>query len=478
MQQKLTLKEIILLGMTNFALYVGAGNIIFPPILGLQSGTNVVPAAIGFLITGVGMTVIFAVAMARFGGSMDVLCKPIGSTAGLIVTAVCFMCIGPLFAIPRTATVAYELAIKPFIGEESNLLPGYSVFYFIIALIFAMYPAKILDTVGKFLSPIKILALLTLCVTAMILNPSEPTAPQAEYVDGALAIGFVNGYLTLDALASLAFAIIIVSAIRSHNVTEPRAVTKYTIISGSMAGLGFLFIYACLFRLGNSADSLAHGATNGAEILSVYVNYAYGHFGNIFLAILILVACMVTAIGLICACSSYFSQVWPIKYRIYAIIFAAVSCAIANFGLTTLIQISVPALITVYPVFIVLVMSSFIRDWFHNQSFVIAPTCVLALIFGLNDGLKAAGFDIIPDSVKSILLGYESNLSWVIPCTIFMVILFVVDICIHPKPSVTDKLDGNAITAIPEPIAPSESETLNIKKPKQAQDQGQGQGQN
>lgn len=462
MQQKLTIKEIILLGMTNFALYVGAGNIIFPPILGLQSGTNVVPAAIGFLITGVGMTVIFAVAMARLGGSMDVLCKPIGARAGFIVTAVCFLCIGPLFAIPRTATVAYELAIKPFIASDSNLLPGYSVFYFIIALIFAMYPAKILDTVGKFLSPIKILALIILCVTAIVLAPSEPTAPQEAYVDGAFGLGFVNGYLTLDALASLAFAIIIVSAIRSHNVNEPRAVTKYAIISGSMAGLGFLFIYACLFRLGNTADSLAHGATNGAEILSAYVNYAYGNFGNIFLAILILVACMVTAIGLICACSSYFSQVWPIKYRIYAVIFAAVSCAIANFGLTTLIQISVPALITVYPVFIVLVMSSFVRDFFHNQSFVIAPTCVFALLFGLNDGLEAAGFNILPQVVKDHLFWYDSDLSWVVPCVALMVVLFVVDIMIHPK---TNKAEVKAQSeTIPEPVAPSESEALNIKK--------------
>lgn len=430
---KLTLKEIILLGMTNFALYVGAGNIIFPPILGLQSGTNVAPAAIGFLITGVGLPVIAAVAMARLGGSMEELCRPIGAKAGFLATAVCFLCIGPLFAIPRTATVAYELAIKPFVHSDINLLPGYSVFYFIIATIFAMYPAKILDTVGKILSPIKITALLILCATAFFLAPSEPTAPQEQFVDGAFALGFVNGYLTLDTLASLAFAIIIVNAIRSHGVTDAKPVTKYAIISGCMAGLGFIFIYISLFRLGNTSVALTPDATNGAEVLSAYVNYAYGNFGNVFLAILIIVACMVTAIGLICACSSYFETVWPIRYRTYAIIFAVVSCAIANFGLTTLINISVPGLISVYPMFIVLVMTSFIRERFIDQRFVIAPTCALALLFGLNDGIEAAGFNILPDSVKALLPFYDSDLSWLIPCVVLCVVLAVVDRVTHKK---------------------------------------------
>ncbi len=438
MAEKLTIKEILLLGLTNFALYVGAGNIIFPPILGLQAGTNVLPAAIGFLITGTGMVVIFAIAMARLGGSMDNLCTPIGKRAGFIMTAICFLCIGPLFAIPRTATVTYELSLKPFLPADTNFLTILTLVYFAVALLFALYPAKILDTVGKILSPIKIGALIFLCITALILTPSEAPAPQATYETGAFAIGFVNGYLTLDALASLAFAIIIVNAITSRHVTQTRAITKYAIISGCIAGCGFIFIYACLFRLGNTADALAHGATNGAEVLSAYVNYAFGSFGSIFLAILILFACLVTAIGLICACASYFSQVWPaLKYRTLAVFFAVMSCAIANFGLTTLIQISVPALITVYPVFIVLTMTSFIRDYFIKQSFVIAPTCVLALIFGLNDGLEAAGFNILPQVVKDHLLWYDDDLSWVLPCCMLLVVLVIIDRVLHKKQPAT-----------------------------------------
>ena len=400
----------------------------------LQTNLNkCLKSTIGFLITGVGLPVIAAVAMARLGGSMEELCKPIGARAGFIATAICFLCIGPLFAIPRTATVAYELAIKPFIATDVDILPGYSVFYFIIALIFAMYPAKILDTVGKFLSPIKITALIILCCTAIFVMPSEPTPPTEEFVNGAFGIGIVNGYLTLDTLASLAFCIIIVSAIKAHGVTAPRSVTKYAIMSGCMAGGGFIFIYLCLFRLGNTSIALTPNATNGAEVLSAYVHYAFGSLGNIFLAVLIIVACLVTAIGLICACSSYFGQIWPIKYRYYAIIFAVVSCAIANFGLTTLIKVSVPGLITVYPLFIVLVMTSFVRNFFHKQSFVIAPTCILALLFGFVDGFDAAGISILPESITAVLPLYDSDLAWLIPCLAMCIVLAIVDHFVNPK---------------------------------------------
>ena len=142
---------------------------------------------------------------------------------------------------------------------------------------------------------------------------------------------------------------------------------------------------------------------------------------------------MVTAIGLICACSSYFETIWPIRYRTYAVIFAVVSCAIANFGLTTLINISVPGLISVYPMFIVLVMTSFFRDFFINQRFVIAPVCLLALIFGINDGIEAAGLNILPDSVKALLPLYDSDLSWLLPSIILCVVLAVVDRMVNKK---------------------------------------------
>lgn len=423
---KLSLKDIILLGMTNFALYVGAGNIIFPPFIGLQAGDHVLPAAIGFILTGVGLPVIAAIALARVGGVLQYITIPIGIKLGLIMTVLCYLCIGPLYAIPRTATVAYELAITPF-THTLSYLPLYSVIYFAISFLFALYPAKILDTVGKILSPIKISALLILCLTAWFIEAGVSEIPNGPYVNEPFSQGVINGYLTLDTLASLAFGIVIVDAIRSRGINDRKKITHYAIISGSIAGLGLLFIYICLFKLGNESFNIANGSTNGAEVLAAYVNMTFGIAGNIFLGVLIIVACLVTAIGLTCACSSYFSKITKIKYRTYVIAISLFGTLISNLGLTHLIKVSIPFLITIYPMFIVLVLASFFTSFFNNAARVIAPPALLSLAFGLVDGCNSAGFHIIPEALIKILPLYDSNLAWLLPSFTVFVICFILD---------------------------------------------------
>lgn len=424
--KKLTVFDIMLLGMTNFALYVGAGNIIFPPFLGLMSGDNVVISAIGFLLTGVGLPVIAAIALARVGGVLSHITSPIGITAGTIAAVVCYLSIGPFYAIPRTTTVAYELAISPF-AKSQEYLVYYSIGYFVIVMLFSLYPAKILDTVGKFLSPIKIAALIILCISALFVSYSDPVTPVNEYKDSAFSVGIINGYLTLDTLASLAFGIVIVNAIRSRNVEDPASITKYATISGILAGLGLTFIYVCLFKLGNESYAIASNATNGAEVLSAYVHASFGEMGSIFLAVLIIVACLVTAIGLVCACSAYFSKLTKISYKTYAITFSIFSAFVANLGLTQLIKVSIPLLITVYPLFIVLVITSFLTKFLNNAKLVIAPVATLSLIFGIIDGFQAGGIQLLPDAVVNALPLYSSNLAWLLPCIIVFIILIIID---------------------------------------------------
>ena len=424
--QKLSLLDIILLGMTNFALYVGAGNIIFPPILGLQSGDKVTLTTIGFLLTGVGLPVIAAIALARVKGDLNEITRPIGLKAGLAASVICYLCIGPLYAIPRTATVSFELTAAPFLPFD-NLLPWYSALYFIISLVFALSPNKILDTVGKILSPLKIAALLVLVLAGVFLIPGEGSSAQGPFVDGAFAQGIINGYLTLDTLASLAFGIVIVEAIRSRGVSEGKATVRYATISGCLAGIGFITIYLGLFHIGYSSYSLIPEASNGAQVLGAYVHYAFGAAGSIFLALLIGIACLVTAIGLICACASYFSHITKLGYRTYVFIFALFSGLIANLGLTELIKISVPILIAIYPMFIVLVFGSFVIPFLRKPSQVIAPTALLALIFGLNDALESLALSPLPAALKQALPLYQDSLSWLLPCVMLFVILSLYD---------------------------------------------------
>ena len=236
MTHQLKSRDIIALGFMTFALFVGAGNIIFPPMVGLQAGEHVWTAAFGFLITAVGLPVLTVVALAKVGGGVDRLSTPIGKVAGLLLATVCYLAVGPLFATPRTATVSFEVGIAPLTGDSALPLFIYSVIYFAIVILVSLYPGKLLDTVGNFLAPLKILALVVLSVAAIVW-PAGPISNAMEaYQTAAFSNGFVNGYLTMDTLGAMVFGIVIVNAARSRGVTEARLLTRYTVWAGLMAG--------------------------------------------------------------------------------------------------------------------------------------------------------------------------------------------------------------------------------------------------
>jgi len=205
-------QDILALGFMTFALFVGAGNIIFPPIVGLQSGPHVWMAALGFLVTAVGLPVITVVALAKVGGGMDALSSPIGKFFGGLLAAVCYLSVGPLFATPRTATVSFEVGVAPLTGESPLALFIYSLVYFIVVLAVSMYPGKLLDTVGRFLAPLKIIALAVLGIAAFALPAGSIGDAQPAYAAAAFSKGFSDGYLTMDTLGALVFGIVIVNA--------------------------------------------------------------------------------------------------------------------------------------------------------------------------------------------------------------------------------------------------------------------------
>ncbi|WP_241494968.1 branched-chain amino acid transport system II carrier protein, partial [Pseudomonas mediterranea] len=254
-------QDILALGFMTFALFVGAGNIIFPPIVGLQSGPHVWMAALGFLITAVGLPVITVVALAKVGGAMDALSSPIGKLAGGLLAAVCYLAVGPLFATPRTATVSFEVGLAPLTGESPLALFLYSALYFLVVFFISLYPGRLLDTVGRFLAPLKIIALAVLGIAAFALPAGNIGVATPEYVAAPFSQGFINGYLTMDTLGALVFGIVIVNAIRSRGVESPALITRYAIIAGLIAGIGLALVYISLFRLGSGSHEVAAGAT-------------------------------------------------------------------------------------------------------------------------------------------------------------------------------------------------------------------------
>lgn len=427
MSHRLSSKDIMALGFMTFALFVGAGNIIFPPMVGLQSGEHVWMAALGFLITAVGLPVITVIALARVGGGIDALSTPIGRSAGLVLATVCYLAVGPLFATPRTATVSFEVGIAPLTGDGPLPLFIYSVVYFALVIGISLYPGRLLDTVGHILAPLKILALAILGIAAL-LWPAGPLIPATDaYQQVPFSSGFVNGYLTMDTLGALVFGIVIVNAARSRGVVSAKLLTRYTIWAGLIAGIGLTLVYLSLFKLGSSSGSLTPDAQNGAVVLHAYVQHTFGGLGSVFLAALIFIACMVTAVGLTCACAEFFAQYLPLSYRALVFILGIFSMMVSNLGLSHLIQISIPVLTAIYPPCIVLVLMSFTLRWWHHASRIVAPVMLVSLLFGILDAVKASTFaHFLPEWTQHLPLA-EQGLAWLSPSLLVFVVVGLYD---------------------------------------------------
>ncbi|MQU05196.1 branched-chain amino acid transport system II carrier protein [Pseudomonas helleri] len=420
-------QDILALGFMTFALFVGAGNIIFPPIVGLQSGPNVWIAALGFLITAVGLPVVTVVALAKVGGGMDALSSPIGKIAGGLLAAAAYLAVGPLFATPRTATVSFEVGLAPLTGESPLALFLYSSVYFLIVFFVSLYPGRLLDTVGRFLAPLKIIALAILGIAAFALPAGDIGSATPVYEAAPFSQGFIQGYLTMDTLGALVFGIVIVNAIRSRGVESPKLITRYAIIAGLVAGVGLTLVYLSLFRLGSGSHEVAIGATNGAAVLHAYVQHTFGSLGSGFLAVLIALACLVTAVGLTCACAEYFSKILPLSYKALVIILAVFSLVVSNLGLTKLIAFSIPVLTAIYPPCIVLVALSFCKSFWNEQTRIVGPVMLASFIFGVVDALKGAGLaDGLPNWLTHMPFS-EQGLAWLVPSLIVLVGAFIYD---------------------------------------------------
>ncbi|SDB87431.1 branched-chain amino acid transport system II carrier protein [Acinetobacter boissieri] len=424
---QLNLRDILALGFMTFALFIGAGNIIFPPIVAQQAGEHVWLASLGFLITAVGLPVLTIIALARVGGSIEALSSPLGKIASLILTITCYLAVGPLFATPRTATVSYAIGIEPHFGH--GVLPTliYSAIYFTIVAIVSLYPHKILDTIGYILAPLKLVALSILCISTLFISLHFFAAPTGHYIDRPISEGLVNGYLTMDTLGALVFGIVIVQAVQSRGVTSSKLIFKYTFIASIIAGIGLTALYLCLFRLGVQSYPLTPNATNGAVILNAYVQHAFGSSGTIFLTALIILACVVTAIGLTCSCASYFHQLTKISYKTLVIILVVFAFMISNLGLDKLIAFSVPVLSAIYPPAIVVIILSFFTGLFSNSQRIFVPVTAVAFIFGIIEGIKASRFQsLVPEILQKLPLS-EQNLAWLIPCVFVFVIALVLN---------------------------------------------------
>jgi LIVCS family branched-chain amino acid:cation transporter len=428
----LSVGENIVVGLMLFALFLGAGNIIFPPLLGQLAGESLVIAIFGFLITGVGLPLLAVIAIAKSGGDLQEIASRVHPMFGLIFTVVVYLVIGPLFAIPRTATVSYEIGVAPFLPEawllEAWPLIIFSILFFVVTVLFALNPTKLVDRIGKILTPILIVVISLLTIKSMITPMGNIGPTQGAYKESPFFESFLQGYLTMDVLAALVFGIVVIHALKDKGVSDRQELVKSTIFAGVIAAVGLSLVYISLSYIGATSTEAIGIQDNGGSILALSSNALFGSFGSIILAITIAFACLSTSIGLVAAASQFFEKLTPkVSYKMYVFIFAGFSTVVSNVGLTQLISFSVPVLLAIYPLAIVLMILSFIDKSFNRAPIVYRLSLLFTSFISIFDGFKAAGITF--SSVERVLTNlplYSQGIGWLIPGIVGGIIGFII----------------------------------------------------
>lgn len=436
MKTKLTRSEYMLLASMLFGLFFGAGNLIFPASMGQQAGAAMWPAVIGFCLTGVGLPLLGIASMAISGseGLFDMGGK-VGKGFAYFFTCALYLSIGPLFAIPRTATVSFQVGIAPLIadGYRQLALGIFTLVFFAIVLFFSLRPSGILTWIGKILNPLFLLFLGILTITALVwpmgsIFQSEPVGAYAGSLSHSFFTGFLEGYNTMDALASLAFGIIMINVIRGLGIQEPKQISFSTIKSGFFSIMIMAVIYCSLTVIGAQSRSVLGVCEDGGVALHAIATHYFGEFGGLLLGITITFACLKTAIGLVTSCSTTFSELFPnsCSYRIYAILFSLFSFAISNVGLNRIIEYSLPVLMFLYPLTIALIFLCLFGRFFGYRRCVFVCTMTaagIAAFFDFMGALPAAVSNLVPmhaalNAVAGMLPLSSIGMGWVVPAVV------------------------------------------------------------
>ena len=410
---KFSRRQQFFVGLTLFSMFFGAGNLIFPPFLGAQAGSALVPAIFGMAVSAVGLPVLGVVAVAQAGG-LHPLAARVHPKFAALFTLLAYLSIGPCLAIPRTATTSFEMAVLPFAGQSPVWMRAlYSLVFFAVAFAVALNPDRLTDRLGKVTGP-ALLALIAVIVIACLLrHPGGTAAPAGNFATHPAIPGFLEGYQTMDTIAALNFGIVIALNIRARGIHDDRAVIRATMRAGWIAGGVLLLVYAALAGVGMLSGSSFPGADNGAQVLTRLVSWLFGPMGNLLLGIVFVIACFNTCTGLISCCGEYFTAQFPILgYKAWALVFSVVSFGISIFGLNTILAVSVPILNAIYPVAIVLIFLGLAHRWLGGFNRIYRVTVLFTGVASVGGALADAGLYV--PLVTAIPL-YDIGLGWLLP---------------------------------------------------------------
>ena len=440
MKKNVSGRELLFIACLLFGMLFGAGNLIFPVSLGQKAGNTVDLATLGFCITGVGLPLLAIIAMARTeSASMAELASKGGKNFSIFFSCLLYLCIGPLFAIPRTASVSFQVGLYPFIVEAHHKI-GLFIFtllFFLAALYFSLRPGNILTYVGKILNPLFLFFLGILLLTAFLhpMGSIQSLPATGEYAKNSFVTGLLEGYNTLDVVGALAFGNILIETIKNRGAKDGKEVSRLSIISGSITTVMMATLYFALAFTGAGSRALFSIQDNGGDALHSISTHYFPRFGGVLLGLIICLSCLKTAVGLITAISMAFTEMFPkgLKYRNLVFVFTFFSFAISNLGLSRIIQYTVPALYFIYPMSIVLILLCLIGEHFQFEKKIFQIALYVTAPFALLDAYKAlpkellAGIPFHGNMMKilSHIPLFSIGMGWLIPAVLAFLLSFL-----------------------------------------------------
>lgn len=431
---KLAARQRAVITFTFFSMFFGAGNLIFPAFLGAQAGARTIPAAVGFIVSAVSLPVLGVLAVSAAGGFEQLAGRVSSRFASLLGLAI-ILTIGPCFAIPRTATTSFEMAVIPFtpgVPAWASQL-AYSLVFFALSYLLAQHPEKLSNALGKVMGPLLLALIAVLFGACLFVGHAGFAAPSGAYASGQLAQGFLDGYQTMDLLAALYFGIVISANVAQLGIRDESRNRRETGLAGVGTGLLLVAIYAALSFVGAVSGSRAPidpSTDTGATVLTNLTGDLFGPVGTAFVGLVFVIACFNVCTGLISTCGTYFHTRFPrvagrrMTYRAWSAVFAAFSFVVSNAGLAAIIKVSVPVLSALYPIAIVLVALSLTHRFLGSRFPRVYPwtvalvgvvsvlDCVvsLAAVFGLT-------VPVLPDALALLPL-HAQQLGWLCPALV------------------------------------------------------------
>ena len=428
---KLNKKNMVVIRFMLFSLFFGAGNLIFPPFLGQNAGEHTFTAMAGFLLTAVVLPVLGVIVVARFDG-LDKLSGKAGKRFAFIFTVLIYLSIGPGLGIPRAASVPFEMAVSPYLPNDANRtlwMVLYSVLFFLVALWLCLNPGKLVQRIGRVLTP-SLLILLVLLFISFVTKGNVNVAPALDsYQSSAFLKGFTEGYNTMDTIAALNFGLVISTTLVSFGLNEKKDRITHTVYAGIFAGSILAIVYMMLSYMGMCSSGVYAVQENGAWTLRCIVQQVFGDGGALLLAAIFTLACLTTCVGLINSISQFFSILFKkISYKVWVIAIVCFSFLVCNLGLNVILSISVPVLNIVYPVSIVLILLGLTDTLWVDHPYVYPFTFLGTAVFSVLHTLDTLGitFGVFSDALKMIPL-YSSGFGWVIVASGMMLVSILVD---------------------------------------------------